>query len=64
MDSDNYTIKELKEGCQELTNNMCKLIKEFEDKFDLRMGLNVERDIETNDVVDITMALVNDRVYV
>ena len=63
MDSDNYTIKQLKEGTHELALNICNLISEFEDTFDLRIGLNIERDQDTNDVIDLTIPLIDEKVY-
>jgi hypothetical protein len=63
-DSDNHTIKELKEGTQELIVSLCKLLQDYEEKFDLRTGINIERDPETNNVIDATIALVDEKMYV
>ena len=64
MESDNYTIKELKEGTQALAKDVCVLIEKFENKFDFRIGLNIERDQENNDIIDITIPLIDEKMYV
>jgi hypothetical protein len=63
MNLEKHTVTELKEGVHKLSKDICKIINTFEDTYNYRTGMSVERDIETNEVSDITIALIDERLY-
>lgn len=54
LDSDNITLKELKESSYDLEEALASLIWEWEDKHDLILtDINIARDTESREVIGV-----------